>query len=72
MVFNSGGRVDVDPHDDTIGKLVREGYIVRTRADSGLRQGAENDTARRDAALASGAHIVSTDFPPGEAHPETG
>ena len=60
------------PQDEDIPRLVTEGFIVRTRADSGLVQGKQNDTARRDAALASGAQIVSTDFPPGEAHPETG
>lgn len=61
-----------NPRDDSIPRLVREGYLVRTRADSSLREGASGDTARREAALASGAHIVSTDFPPGEAHPRTG
>ena len=62
-----------NPHDQSIGRLVKEGgYIVRTRADSGLGQGIRGDTTRRDAALASGAHIVSTDFPAGEAHPDSG
>ena len=61
-----------NPHDSSIARLVREGYLVRTRADSGLQEGALGTAHRRDAALASGAHIVSTDFPPGEAHPETG
>ena len=49
-----------------------QGYYVRTRADSNLREGREGITARREEALASGAQIVTTDFPPGEAHPETG
>lgn len=52
-----------------IQRLVSEGYFVRTRADAGLHV---RGTDRRDAALASGAHIVSTDFPPGEPHPESG
>ncbi|NIA14713.1 MAG: hypothetical protein GWP08_11590 [Nitrospiraceae bacterium] len=56
------------PNKDRIGKLVELGYIVRTRADTGLR----TDRTRRDEAFASGAQIVSTDFPPGEAHPENG
>jgi len=51
-----------------IQRVVRQGYLVRTRADAGLRFTEE----RRQAALASGAQIVSTDFPPGEAHGETG
>ncbi|MCP4644047.1 MAG: hypothetical protein GY851_26630 [bacterium] len=61
-----------DPRDPGIPELVKQGYIVRTRADSDLRQAAANNTARRDAAFPSGAHIVSTDFPPGEAHADTG
>lgn len=61
-----------NPHDSNIARLVDLGYLVRTRADSGLRQGRTGDTRSREAALASGAQIISTDFPPGEAHPETG
>lgn len=52
-----------------IQRLVSKGYFVRTRADAGLRV---RGTDRREAALASGAHIVSTDFPPGEPHLESG
>ncbi len=39
------------------------GFIVRTRADADRREALTADTSRRDAALGSGAHIVSTDFP---------
>lgn len=46
-----------------IADLVAEGYVVRTRADAGLVQGRTGDTTQRDAALASGAQFVSTDFP---------
>lgn len=42
--------------------------IVRTRADAGLVV----DEERRDLALATGAQIVSSDFPPGEAEEATG
>ncbi len=48
--------------------LVRRGYIVRTRADSDTVQARSGDTTMRDAALASGAQWVSTDYPvPGRA-----
>lgn len=57
------------PDIPKIQRLVSEGYVVRTRADAGLHV---RGTDRRDAALASGAQIVSTDFPPGEPHPESG
>ncbi|WP_308165825.1 phosphatidylinositol-specific phospholipase C1-like protein [Actinomadura sp. NEAU-AAG7] len=43
--------------------LVRRGYLVRTRADVPFDQARSGSTARLDAALASGAQIVSTDFP---------
>jgi hypothetical protein len=43
--------------------LVAAGYLVRTRADADTVQARSGDTTMRDAALASGAHFVSTDFP---------
>jgi len=48
---------------DAIARRVREGYMVRTRADAGTREARSGITDRREAALASGAHIVSTDYP---------
>jgi len=46
-----------------IQELVRAGYLVRTRSDEPLTTVLEGDTAMREAALASGAQLVSTDFP---------
>jgi hypothetical protein len=43
--------------------LVEAGYVVRTRADEPVFHAQNNDTTMRDAALASGAQWVSTDFP---------
>ncbi len=43
--------------------LVAAGYIVRTRADADTVQARTGDTTQRDAALASGAQFVSTDYP---------
>ena len=43
--------------------VVSKGYLVRTRADGGTTQSRQNDPTQRDAALASGAHYVSTDYP---------
>lgn len=43
--------------------LVRKGYMVRTRADSGTTQARSGSTTDRDAALADGAQWVSTDYP---------
>ncbi|WP_207945004.1 phosphatidylinositol-specific phospholipase C1-like protein [Actinomadura rubrisoli] len=43
--------------------LVRRGYLVRTRSDVPFDQARSGDTSRLKAALASGAQVVSTDFP---------
>ena len=48
---------------DQISQLVAAGYIVRTRADASTVEARSGLTARRDAALASGAQFVSTDYP---------
>ena len=42
--------------------LVRDGYMVRTRADANTLEARVNDTSRLQAAFASGAQAVSTDF----------
>lgn len=45
-----------------IPELVKQGYLVRTMSDGGVVSVHANDTQKRDAALASGAQIVSTDY----------
>jgi hypothetical protein len=40
-------------------QLVKKGYLVRTRTDAELKL----STVKRDAAMASGAQLLSTDFP---------
>jgi hypothetical protein len=55
-----------DPTGDGLARIqdeVRRGYVVRTRADEPVTTPTSGDTTRRDAALASGAHWVSTDEP---------
>jgi Phosphoinositide phospholipase C, Ca2+-dependent len=42
--------------------LVAEGFIVRTRADADTVEARTGDTSRREAAFASGAQYVSTDY----------
>lgn len=41
---------------------VREGFLVRTRADADTREARTNDRRRFEAALRSGAHVISTDY----------
>ena len=48
---------------DRIQKLVRDGFLVRTRADADTVQARSNDTTQCDKALSSGAQFVSTDYP---------
>ena len=43
--------------------LVAAGYVVRTRADADTVEARSGDTGPRDAAIASGAQWVSTDYP---------
>jgi hypothetical protein len=47
---------------ERIARAVRAGFIVRTRADEGTLAARTNDTRQREAALASGAQYVSTDY----------
>ena len=47
---------------DEIKRLVKAGYMVRTRADADTREARNNDTGRRAAAFASGAQAISTDY----------
>lgn len=48
---------------DEIRSLVEQGYLVRTRSDSDGVEARANDRTVLEAALASGAQLVSTDFP---------
>ena len=41
---------------------VKQGFLVRTRADADTVEARSGDTTRREAALASGAQYVSTDY----------
>ena len=53
-----------DPVKDgaRIRAAVHDGFMVITRADEDTREARVNDSARRDAAFASDAQIVQTDF----------
>jgi len=53
-----------DPVKDgaRIRRAVQAGFMVITRADEQTREARDNKTARREAAFASGAQIVQTDF----------
>jgi Phosphoinositide phospholipase C, Ca2+-dependent len=59
-----------DPANPSIATAIARNQLVRTRADSDSVQALAGDTSTRDAALASGAHVISTDWP--GAHPDTG
>ncbi len=60
----AGGYITLNELADgpRIAAAVKAGYIVRTRADADTVEARANGTARRDAALASGAQYVSTDY----------
>jgi hypothetical protein len=61
-----------DGSQEKIAALVRKGYLVRTRTDADTKQARSNDTSRRETALASGAQLLSTDFPASEPSQWTG
>jgi len=42
--------------------LVKKGYIIRTRADSDTREARANDRSSFEAAMKSGAQIITTDY----------
>jgi hypothetical protein len=46
-----------------ISALVRQGYLIRARTDSDTKEARVNDTTTRDAMIASGAQLLSTDYP---------
>ena len=48
---------------DEIVELVGSGFLVRTRADVGTVQSRRNDPTQREKAIASGAQLISTDYP---------
>jgi hypothetical protein len=47
---------------ESIKNLVKKGYIVRTRADSDTQEARANDKSSFEAALQSGAQIITTDY----------
>ncbi|GGO95266.1 Ca2+-dependent phosphoinositide-specific phospholipase C [Stakelama pacifica] len=54
---------------DRIQQLVRKGFLVRTRTDANTAEARAKDYSRRDAAVASGAQYISTDYYDGAPDP---
>ncbi len=61
-----------DPDKAKIDALALQGYLIRTRTDDGTVEARANDHAHADAALSSGAQMLSTDYPPAEPAKWTG
>jgi Phosphoinositide phospholipase C, Ca2+-dependent len=55
-----------DASPEAINALAKQGYLIRTRSDADTKQARTNDTSRRDAVFASGAQMISTDYPAAE------
>ncbi len=53
-----------NPFSEGLEDLVRKGYWIRTTGGGPPRDGS-TEAPKRDKALASGGHIVSSDYPPG-------
>lgn len=50
-------------HQAAISRALENGMLVRTRADEDCREANHNDPRRLNAALTSGAQLISTDYP---------
>ncbi|MFI4883157.1 MAG: Ca2+-dependent phosphoinositide-specific phospholipase C, partial [Phycisphaerales bacterium JB064] len=48
---------------EAITRLVESGHIVRTRADAGTHEMRRGDRSRFEAAMRSGAQVITTDYP---------
>lgn len=61
---NAGVMVINDPIRDEarIRDMVQRGFLVRTRADAGTREMREGNFSRFEAAVRSGAQVISTDY----------
>lgn len=62
----SGGIVKIDDpvaEFDEVVEAIEAGLIVRTRADTDVVEPAAGEMSRLEAALESGAHLISTDIP---------
>ena len=51
-----------EPENPEIPKLVKQGYLIRTRADANTVEARNNDYSRFEKACASGAQIITTDY----------
>ena len=54
---------NVFDEEEDIREFSSQGYLIRTRADIPTTEARSGDTTRRDLALESGAHYISTDYP---------
>ena len=53
---------DPKKQQQEIQERVRQGFLVRTRADADTREARAEDYSKLQAAIASGAHLISTDY----------
>ncbi len=60
---------DPKTEEARIKDLVAQGFLVRTRSDADTREARQHDLGRLQAALRSGAQIISTDYYPGAPDP---
>jgi hypothetical protein len=51
------------PEPERFRRRLRQHYLIKTRADADGKEARANDRTRADAALASGAQVVVTDYP---------
>jgi hypothetical protein len=62
--FTEANNSATDP--ELVPGLIRKGYLVRTMTDPGPAGVRANESSKRDQSIASGAQILSTDYPANE------
>jgi len=60
---------DPKAEEAVIQALVAQGFLVRTRSDADTREARNHDQSRLDAAVRSGAQVISSDYYPGAPDP---
>lgn len=60
---HTGWLIRSTPRREQIRPLVEAGFLVYTRADAGSAEARRNDASRAREAIASGAQLISTDYP---------
>ena len=60
---------NIDGREQTVARLVDQGFLVRVSADTGTLEARRNDASRLEKAIRSGAQFIAPDDYPGMSRP---